>query len=93
MPSPYDLPKSYSSKWSPEICSNSKPTIYRIQETPIDYETITLPYIRTREDDLPWIYGILYHKKEQNRIVYENNHPKYGFIMILQNDLTENSIN
>uniref|UniRef100_A0A914CIZ4 Uncharacterized protein n=1 Tax=Acrobeloides nanus TaxID=290746 RepID=A0A914CIZ4_9BILA len=82
MPSSYDLPKSYSSRWGPEICPNSKPAIYRIQETPIDYETITLPYIRTREDDLSWIYDILDHKKEQNRIVYEDDHPKYGFIMI-----------
>jgi m7GpppX diphosphatase len=84
MPTSYGLPKSHSPRWSPppEICPNSKPAIYQIQETPIDYETITLPYIRTREDDLSWIYDILNHEKEQNRIVYEDNHPKYGFIMI-----------
>ncbi|XP_030374012.1 m7GpppX diphosphatase [Scaptodrosophila lebanonensis] len=55
---------------------------YVICETPDLYETVTLPYIEESQFSLDWVYNILEHKQEQERIVYEDNDPETGFILL-----------
>ncbi|CAD1475012.1 unnamed protein product [Heterotrigona itama] len=59
--------------------------LYIIDETYELYQKITLPYIESNSFSVEWVYNILEHKAEQDRIVYENNDEKTGFIMV--NDL------
>uniref|UniRef100_A0A1B0BF45 m7GpppX diphosphatase n=1 Tax=Glossina palpalis gambiensis TaxID=67801 RepID=A0A1B0BF45_9MUSC len=53
-----------------------------ISESPELYEEITLPYISTSQHSLEWVYNILDHKQEVERIVYENPDPETGFILL-----------
>ncbi|XP_065844530.1 m7GpppX diphosphatase-like [Oscarella lobularis] len=53
-----------------------------VRETPNDYETITKPYIEKESQSLQWIYNILDHKAEQERIVYEDPDPNVGFVLL-----------
>uniref|UniRef100_A0A1B0GEB2 m7GpppX diphosphatase n=1 Tax=Glossina morsitans morsitans TaxID=37546 RepID=A0A1B0GEB2_GLOMM len=55
---------------------------YIISETPELYEEITLPYISTSQHSLEWVYNILDHKQEVERIVYEDPDPETGFILL-----------
>uniref|UniRef100_A0A914BYQ1 C3H1-type domain-containing protein n=1 Tax=Acrobeloides nanus TaxID=290746 RepID=A0A914BYQ1_9BILA len=55
--------------------------LYLINETPEDYRKITLPYIQSTED-LNWIYRILEHRSEQNRVVFEDPDSTIGFVLI-----------
>ncbi|KAH8359975.1 hypothetical protein KR093_009847 [Drosophila rubida] len=55
---------------------------YLINETPDLYETITLPYITSSQFSLDWVYNILEHKQEKERIVFEDNDPETGFILV-----------
>ncbi|ALC46760.1 CG2091 [Drosophila busckii] len=55
---------------------------YLINETPDLYETITLPYISSSQFSLDWVYNILEHKQETERIVFEDNNPETGFILL-----------
>lgn len=52
-----------------------------INETPEDYRTITLPYIQRNQMSLEWVYNILDHKAEVDRIIYEETDPHDGFIL------------
>ncbi|KAH8312380.1 hypothetical protein KR044_010463 [Drosophila immigrans] len=55
---------------------------YLINETPDLYEEVTLPYISSSQFSLDWVYNILEHKQEKERIVYEDNDPETGFILL-----------
>uniref|UniRef100_A0A914ED09 C3H1-type domain-containing protein n=1 Tax=Acrobeloides nanus TaxID=290746 RepID=A0A914ED09_9BILA len=55
---------------------------FLVDETAEDYRKITLPYIQSKEKDLLWIYRILNHRAEQNRIVFEDPDPRIGFVLI-----------
>ncbi|XP_001359051.3 m7GpppX diphosphatase [Drosophila pseudoobscura] len=55
---------------------------YLIRETPDLYESTTLPYINLSQFSLEWVYNILEHKKETERIVFEDNDPETGFILL-----------
>ena len=55
---------------------------YIIDETPALYQTITLPNITKESFNLGWIYNILDHKKETERIVYEDSDSETGFILL-----------
>ncbi|KAL9888280.1 m7GpppX diphosphatase-like [Glossina fuscipes] len=55
---------------------------YIISESPELYEEITLPYISTSQHSLEWVYNILDHKQEVERIVYEDPDPETGFILL-----------
>ncbi|XP_060645291.1 m7GpppX diphosphatase [Drosophila nasuta] len=55
---------------------------YLINETPDLYATITLPYITSSQFSLDWVYNILEHKQEKERIVFEDNDPETGFILL-----------
>ncbi|EDW97785.1 m7GpppX diphosphatase [Drosophila yakuba] len=55
---------------------------YLIRETPDLYQRKTLPYITSSQFSLEWVYNILEHKQEKERIVYENDDPNTGFILL-----------
>ena len=40
------------------------------------------PNTTSQKFTLDWIYNILEHKKEVERIVYEDPDPNYGFLMV-----------
>jgi m7GpppX diphosphatase len=50
-------------------------------ETPALYHAVTLPCIRAEQFTLDWVYNVLEHKKEADRIIYENTDPNVGFIL------------
>jgi len=55
---------------------------YLLYETSHDYENITKPYLETRTFSIDWVYNILEHKKESERIVFEDPDPQTGFILL-----------
>ncbi|XP_017026207.1 m7GpppX diphosphatase [Drosophila kikkawai] len=55
---------------------------YLIRETPELYEKITLPYLSSSQFSLEWVYNILEHKQETERIVFEDKDPETGFILL-----------
>ncbi|KAH8264213.1 hypothetical protein KR038_004508 [Drosophila bunnanda] len=55
---------------------------YLIRETPDLYERITLPYLSSSQFSLEWVYNILEHKQETERIVFEDKDPETGFILL-----------
>ena len=55
---------------------------YIIDETPALYQTITLPHITNESFSPEWVYNILDHKKETERIVYEDSDSETGFILL-----------
>ncbi|XKL63577.1 hypothetical protein PGB90_005941 [Kerria lacca] len=59
-----------------------KGILHIIEETNDIYNNITLPSILKRQLSLQWVYNILDHKSETDRIIYENNHSENGFILL-----------
>ncbi|KAH8295354.1 hypothetical protein KR018_010401 [Drosophila ironensis] len=55
---------------------------YLIRETPELYKQITLPYLNKSQFSLEWVYNILEHKQEKERIVFEDSDPETGFILL-----------
>ncbi|EDV43778.1 uncharacterized protein Dana_GF18649 [Drosophila ananassae] len=55
---------------------------YLIRETPELYEKITLPYLTESQFSLEWVYNILEHKQEKERIVFEDDDAETGFILL-----------
>ncbi|XP_053969581.1 m7GpppX diphosphatase [Anastrepha ludens] len=55
---------------------------YLITETPELYEQLTLPYITSSHFSLDWVYNILEHRQETERIVYEDSDPETGFVLL-----------
>lgn len=55
---------------------------YLIRETPDLYQRITLPYLTSSQFSLEWVYNILEHKQEKERIVFEDKDPETGFILL-----------
>lgn len=53
-----------------------------INETPTLYENITLPYLTSNQFSLDWVYNILEHKQETERIVYEDSDLETGFVIV-----------
>jgi len=53
-----------------------------INETPQMYNDITKPYIESQSLSKQWIYNILEHKKEVERIIFEDSDPEIGFILL-----------
>jgi len=54
------------------------------EETAEDYRLLTKPYI----DSIPteskeWIYNIIEGKKEVDRVIYSDNNPETGFVVVL----------
>ncbi|XP_064633045.1 m7GpppX diphosphatase-like [Lineus longissimus] len=55
---------------------------YMVNETAEDYRTITRPHIESKAFSIQWVYNILEKKTESDRIVFEDNDPKDGFILL-----------
>ncbi|GJQ79703.1 hypothetical protein Trydic_g5850 [Trypoxylus dichotomus] len=55
---------------------------YIVDETPDIYESIVLPYIIKEQFDLQWVYNILEHKCEADRILFEDPDPINGFVLL-----------
>lgn len=53
-----------------------------VEETPELYRRVTLPHIESLQPGaIQWVYNILEHKKEADRILYEDSHPDTGFLL------------
>ncbi|CRK92696.1 CLUMA_CG006344, isoform A [Clunio marinus] len=64
------------------IIKYTEQMLFLIEETPVDYITITLPYLKYEQFTLDWVYNIIEHKQETERILYEDLDPKNGFILL-----------
>ncbi|KAK7086116.1 hypothetical protein SK128_006426 [Halocaridina rubra] len=53
-----------------------------VNETPELFFEVTKPYIESAALSKQWIYNILEHKTEVDRIVYEDPDPEIGFILV-----------
>ena len=53
-----------------------------IEETPARYQKITLAYLEENKFSIDWVYNILEHKQEVERIVFENEDSLNGFILL-----------
>lgn len=53
-----------------------------VKETPILYENVIKPYITSSQFSLDWVYNILEHKQEVERIIYEDDNPETGFVLL-----------
>ncbi|KAL3990086.1 m7GpppX diphosphatase [Acanthocheilonema viteae] len=56
---------------------------YVIHETPDDYKSITLPYLEEHQFTLKWIFNLLEHKAEVDRIIFDDTDPQNGFVLAL----------
>lgn len=55
---------------------------YLLEETADDYQSVTLPHLEQEQLSLEWLYNILEHRKEKDRIVYEDPSDEVGFILL-----------
>lgn len=55
-----------------------------VQETAEIYEKAVLPYVTSQLEQftLDWVYNILDHKQEVDKIIFEDLDPKNGFILL-----------
>lgn len=56
--------------------------VFLLNESAEDYRTKTLPYLTNQKFSINWVYNILDHKTESERIVYEDPDKKNGFILL-----------
>ncbi|XP_023221796.1 m7GpppX diphosphatase-like [Centruroides sculpturatus] len=67
--------------------------LHFITETIEMYKNVTLPYLETKQFSLQWVYNILEHKSEVDRIICEDDDPDVGFILIPDLKWDENQKN
>lgn len=53
-----------------------------LEETAQDYQTVTLPHLVREQLSLEWLYNVLEHRKEKERIVFEDPSDETGFILL-----------
>ncbi|EGZ16011.1 hypothetical protein PHYSODRAFT_560555 [Phytophthora sojae] len=54
-----------------------------VVETKEAYRMITKPYIDSiPPENIEWVYNILEHKSESERIIFEDSHPRNGFLLL-----------
>lgn len=53
-----------------------------IRETPENYEKITLPFLEKEQFSVDWVYNVLDHKTEQDRIIIEDRDTVSGFMLL-----------
>jgi len=54
---------------------------FLLQETPKDYNEITLEYIKESQMNLTWVYNFLEKKSEAERIIFEDSDAQVGFLL------------
>lgn len=63
-----------------------KEKVYVVQETQHDYEQITKLFVEQQLADkvfnVQWVYNILDHKAEEERIIFEDCDPENGFVLL-----------
>ncbi|CAG9761652.1 unnamed protein product [Ceutorhynchus assimilis] len=64
------------------ITKYSSHNCYIVDETPEIYNKIVLPQIIQDKFDLQWVYNILEHKSESDRILIEDTDPVDGFVVV-----------
>ncbi len=55
---------------------------FLVQESAELYESVTLKQIQKEQFTLTWVYNILEHKTESERIAFEDPDPQSGFILL-----------
>lgn len=65
-----------------------------LRETPEIYETITKHFIETKvtESELKWVYQILDKQAEQDRVLYQEEDPQTGFVIVLDTKWDEQNM-
>lgn len=58
----------------------SEPKFHLILESFEDYQTKTLPFLESQQFSLDWVYNVLEHKKEKERIICEDDDKECGFV-------------
>ncbi|GIY90911.1 m7GpppX diphosphatase [Caerostris darwini] len=53
-----------------------------VHETPGIYKSIVLPHLESQKFSLQWVYNILEHKSETERIIFEDPDPDVGFVLL-----------
>ncbi|VDK85589.1 unnamed protein product [Litomosoides sigmodontis] len=56
---------------------------YVIHETWDDYKSITLPYLEEHQFTLKWIFNLLEHKAEVDRVIFDDPDRQNGFVLAL----------
>ena len=60
--------------------------ITAVAESRNDYNCITKPFLETQLEtnvfDIQWVYNILDHKKEEDRIIFEDPNKETGFVLL-----------
>ena len=59
----------------------TRSTSFMVEESPALYNTVVLPFIESDQFSPDWIRNALEHKKEAERILYEDSDPETGFIL------------
>lgn len=55
---------------------------YLIEETADLYKSVTLPHLEQGQLSLEWLYNVLEHRKEKERIVFEDPCNENGFVLL-----------
>ncbi|XP_076263023.1 m7GpppX diphosphatase-like isoform X2 [Rhynchophorus ferrugineus] len=64
------------------IIKYSSQNCYMVDESPEIYKSAVLKYIEQEQFDLQWVYNILEHKSEAERILVEDKDPVNGFVIV-----------
>ncbi|CEG35631.1 scavenger mrna-decapping enzyme [Plasmopara halstedii] len=65
------------------VLKHTDQSYHMVVETKEAYRMITKAYIESiPADNVEWVYNILDHKSETERIVYEDSHPCTGFVLL-----------
>ncbi|XP_050067317.1 m7GpppX diphosphatase [Anopheles maculipalpis] len=64
------------------IVKHSAQHRYMVDETAEQYKNITLPHLEHEQLSLEWLYNVLEHRKEKERILYEDPCDENGFILL-----------
>ncbi|KAF8531329.1 scavenger mRNA decapping enzyme [Gautieria morchelliformis] len=61
----------------------SRQRIIMVKETPLLYQTVVQPYIQGFPPSrFEWVHNILSHNVESNKLLFEDNNPETGFIIL-----------
>lgn len=79
---PYKVNLIYPATES-HVRKHTDQNFHMVVETKEAYRMITKPFIdNIPKEKIEWVYNILEHKSETERIIYEDPHPRHGFILL-----------
>ena len=64
------------------IAKYAQQEYFFLRETPDDWRTVTQKHIEQQQFSLQWVYNILEHKTEAERIVFEDADERDGFVLL-----------